>query len=87
MRPELRNRHSDSLRAGRSGDRILVQTRYIVLVQIGHRAHQASCAIGTGSFPGVKWPGRGIDHTPSSAHVKEREVPYIYSPLVLRGLL
>jgi len=25
------------------------------------------------SFPGVKWPGRGVDHPPpSSAEVKER---------------
>jgi hypothetical protein len=28
--------------------------------------------MGTGSFPGVKWPGRGVDHPPpSSAEVKE----------------
>jgi hypothetical protein len=29
--------------------------------------------MGTGSFPGVKGPGRGVDHTPSSrAEFKER---------------
>jgi hypothetical protein len=29
--------------------------------------------VGTGSFPGVKRPGRGVDHPPpSSAEVKER---------------
>ena len=28
--------------------------------------------MGTGSFPGVKWPGRGVDHPPpSSTEVKE----------------
>ena len=33
-----------------------------------------------GSFPGVKWPGRGVDHpTPSSAEVKERVELYVYS--------
>jgi len=35
----------------------------------------------TGSFPGVKRPGRGIDHPPpSSAEVKERVGLYLYSP-------
>jgi hypothetical protein len=27
----------------------------------------ASCTIGTGSFPGVKQPGRGADHPPPSS--------------------
>jgi hypothetical protein len=34
--------------------------------------------MGTGSFPGVKRPGRGIDHLPpSSAKVKERVELYL----------
>ena len=34
----------------------------------------------TGSFPGVKRPGRGVNHpTPSRAEVKEREELYLYS--------
>jgi hypothetical protein len=33
------------------------------------------------SFPGVKWPGRGVDHpTPFSAEVKERVELYLYFP-------
>jgi hypothetical protein len=33
------------------------------------------------SFPGVKRPGRGVDHPPpSSAEVKERVQLYLYSP-------
>jgi hypothetical protein len=33
-------------------------------------------------FPGVKPPGRGVDHPPSlSAEVKERVQLYLYSPL------
>jgi hypothetical protein len=37
--------------------------------------------MGTGSFPGVKWPGLGDDHSPPpSAEVKEKVQPYIYSP-------
>ena len=44
-------------------------------------AHLASYTMGTGSFPGVKRPGRGVDHPPpSSAEVKERVELYIYSP-------
>ena len=37
--------------------------------------------MGTGSFPGVKRPGRGVDHPAlSSAEVKERVELYFYSP-------
>jgi len=37
--------------------------------------------MGTGSFSGVKRPGRGVDHPlPSSAEVKERVELYLYSP-------
>jgi hypothetical protein len=44
--------------------------------------------VGTGSFPGVKRSGRGVDHPPpSSAEVKEEVELYLYSPLGLRGLL
>jgi hypothetical protein len=55
--------------------------RFSVPVQTGPGAHPASYTMGTGSFPGVKRPGRGVDHqTPSSAEVKERVELYIYSP-------
>jgi len=37
--------------------------------------------MGTGSFPGVKRPGRGVDHSPSScAEVEGRVELYICSP-------
>jgi len=37
--------------------------------------------MGTGSFPGVKRPGRGVNHPPlSSAEVKKRVHLYLYSP-------
>jgi hypothetical protein len=35
--------------------------------QTDPRAHPASCTMVIGSFPGVKRPGRGVDHPPSSA--------------------
>jgi len=37
--------------------------------------------MGTGSFKGVKRPGRDVDHsTLSSAEVKKRVELYLYSP-------
>jgi hypothetical protein len=43
--------------------------------------HPASYTVGTGSFTGVKAPGRGVGHPPaSSAEVKETVELYIYSP-------
>ena len=60
--PGQRSRYSDSLRAGQSGDRIPVEARLSAPVQTGPGVHPASCTMGTGSFPGVKRPGRGVDH-------------------------
>ena len=40
----------------------------------------ASYTMCTGSFPGVKRPGRGVDHLPSSAEFKERVELYLYFP-------
>jgi hypothetical protein len=69
-----------ALRAARSGDQIPVGTRFSAPVQTGLGVHPASCTMGTGSFPRVKRPGRGIDHTPPcSAEVKERVELYLYS--------
>jgi len=52
-------------------------------VQTGPGAHPPSDTMGTGSFPGAKQPGRGVDHQPpppSSAEVKQRVELYIFSP-------
>ena len=46
----------------------------------GPGAHRASYTVGTGSFLAVKQPGHGVNHPPpSSAEVKERVEPYLYS--------
>jgi hypothetical protein len=45
--------------------------RYFAHVQTGPGAHSVSCTVGTGSFPGIKWPGRGADHPhPPSVEVE-----------------
>jgi hypothetical protein len=57
-----------------------VAARFSALVQTGRGAHPASYTLGTGSFPGVKRPGHGVEHPPqSSAEVKER-VELYFSP-------
>jgi hypothetical protein len=74
-------RISDSLRSGRSGDRIPVQARFSAPVQTGPGAHPASYTRGTGSFLGVNRPGCGVDHQPlSSTEVKQRVQLYLYFP-------
>jgi len=50
-----------------------VGARFSAPVQTYPGAQPASYTMGTGSFPGVKRPGRGDDHTPpAGAEVKER---------------
>jgi hypothetical protein len=79
--PGQLSRYSDSLRSGRSGNRIPVRARFSASVQNGLGTNQASCAMGTGSVPAVKLPGRDADHLPpSSAEVKERIEINLYSP-------
>jgi hypothetical protein len=76
-----RSRYSDFPRTGGSGNRIPVKARFFAPVQTGPGAHPTSCTIGTGTFPGVKRPGRGVDHPPPSiADVKERVELYLYLP-------
>ena len=62
-------------------NKIAVEARFSTPVQTGPGAHPASYTMGTGSFPGVKRPGRGIDNPPPSiTEVKEKVELYIYSP-------
>jgi len=47
--------------------------RFSAPVQTGPGAHPVPYTMGTGSFPGVKRPGRGVDHPPPpSDEVKEK---------------
>jgi len=57
-----------------------VGTRFSAPVHNYPGAHPTSYTMGTGSFPGVKRPGRGVDHsTLSSVEVKERVKQYLSS--------
>jgi hypothetical protein len=47
--------------------------RFFAHVQTGPAAHPASCTVGTGSFPGLKRPGRGADHPPRPSAEVENE--------------
>jgi hypothetical protein len=61
-----------------------VGVKFFAHVQTGSGAHLASCSMGTGSFLGVKRPGRGADHPPLPSAEVENEL-YLYShsgPLV-----
>ena len=71
--PGLLSRYSDSLQAGRSGNRIPAGARFSAHVQIDPGAHPASYTMGTASFPGEKRQGRGVDHPPNLAPRLKKE--------------
>ena len=78
--PGWLSRYSDSLRAERSGNRIPVGGEIFRTRPDRPWVHPASYTMGTGPFPGVKRPGRGVEHPhPSGAEVKERVELYLYS--------
>jgi len=57
-----------------------VGARFSAVIQTGSGAHPAFSTMGTGSFLGIKRPGRGNHPPPSSTKVKERVELYLYSP-------
>jgi hypothetical protein len=70
--------YSDSLRDGRSGDRIPVEARFSIPVQTGSVAHPPSYTMGAWYFLGVNRPGRGVETPPpSSAEVEGRVELYM----------
>jgi hypothetical protein len=65
-----------------------VKARFSAYVQTGPEAHPASYTMGTGSFPGVKRPGSGVDHHRLLAPRLNKEKRYTFTPpMGLRGLL
>ena len=70
----------DSLWAGRFGDRNPEGTRFSAPVQTAPRPNQHPVKWVPGILPGVKRPGRGVNHPlPPSAEVKERVELHLYS--------
>jgi hypothetical protein len=62
--------------------------RFSAPVQTGLEDHPASYTLGSGSFTGVKRPGRGVTTQPqSSTEVKGRVELYLYPALGIRVLL
>jgi hypothetical protein len=60
---------------------------YSAPVQTGPGAHPVSYTMGTGSFPGVKRPWRGVDRPPHLAPRLKKEWSYTSTaPLGLRDL-
>ena len=50
-------------------------------------AHPSSYVIGMESFPGIRRPGRGVDHPPTSTTRLKKEYRYTSIPLLgIRGL-
>jgi hypothetical protein len=54
--------------------------RFSAPVQPGPGTHPASCTMGTGSFPGVKRPGRDADHPPPPSAEFENQYSYTSTP-------
>ena len=55
--------------------------QYLPIFQIGTVAHPATYTVGSGYFPGVKRPRRGVERPPpSSAEVEEKVELYLYYP-------
>jgi len=50
-----------------------VGARFSTALQTGPGAHPSSFTVGTGSFPGVKRPGRGVDRPPHLASRLKKE--------------
>ena len=72
----------------RSGNRIVVGARFSAPVQTGPQCQPSLLCSGyLISFPRVKRRECGVNHPiPSSAEVKERVQPYLYTPLDLYDL-
>ena len=54
--------------------------KFSALVHTGYRTHPASYTMDTGSFPGIKWPGRGANHPPHLAPRLKKEYIYTTTP-------
>jgi hypothetical protein len=72
--------HSESLRAERYGDRILVAARFSAPVHTGHGAHPAYFTVSNGSLAGVKRPWHGVNNPPHLAPRLKKVYNYSSTP-------
>jgi len=80
--------YTDSLRIGRFGDGLRMRAKFSAVFQTGPGAHPAFFTMSRVSFPGVKSPGRGVDHHPHLAPKLNKELSYTSTPPVcLHGLI
>jgi hypothetical protein len=70
-------------------DNIKMEFSLLQIVQTGSGVHPNSYPMGTGgSIPGVRRPGREVDHSPpTSAEVKKNMDIYMHSPIRLHGVV
>jgi hypothetical protein len=68
-----RGRISVVCTATRCGLLVLVGSRFPAPVQADVGNHAVSFTMGTGSFPGVKWPRHGVNHVPHLAPRLKKE--------------
>jgi hypothetical protein len=85
--PRERSHMVTRLRVGRSGFRFPVGPRIFSSPNRSDRLWDPPSLLFNryqGSCPGVKWPGRDVNHSPlSRGEVKERLELYLYSPCIL----
>jgi hypothetical protein len=86
-RPGYLSRYTDSLRVGRSGDRIQVEARFSESIQTGPTSHPSSYTTSIGSFPRVQRPGVALTTHSHLAPRLKKEYSYTTTPLLgLRSL-
>ena len=84
--PGYLSRYSDFLRAGQSGDRVRVRTRFSEPVQTGPGAHSAPSTMSTGSLSGV-YSGWGAEF-PIHLHLAPRlKKEYRYTSTLLLAFM
>jgi hypothetical protein len=66
---------------GQLGNRIPVGARFSSPIQTGPRGHPAPYTMDTGSFPGLKRSGRGVNYSPHLAPRLKKECSYTSTPL------
>ena len=84
--PGWLSRYSDSLRAGKSGDRIPVGARFSAPIQPAPTPTQPPVQLAPGLSRGKGGRGRGVNHPPPSSAPKFTKKSRVISLISLRSL-